>query len=199
MGPCLDAAGSYRGAPGHRRWSALGQSGISPLTRRLHRACRRVRFARMVRANDQATVSSRNLAPAAPSPTPAAAAATSAAAASAATPTATTATTATADPSYLLQASGPLLPIEQMERGETDVGHLLFAENEAVFGPVVVGLRDIGGRQSRCGCAPRQRKPQSDGTQGRHGSGFGRAVLSRSLLPPCHGRFLRYVVRFNLT
>lgn len=108
--------------------------------------------------SDQATVRSRNLAPTAPSPTPAAAAATSAAAASAATPAATTATTATADPCYLLPGGGAVLLVEQMERGEADVGHLLVAENEAMVGSrqAVVGLRDISRRQRRCECAPRQ-------------------------------------------
>lgn len=95
-----------------------------------------------------------NLAPAAMSPTPAAAATSAAPAAMPTTPTAASATTATAAPSYLLQTGGVVLAIEQMERGETDVGHLLIAENEAVCGPVVVRLRDISGGQCRCGCAP---------------------------------------------
>jgi hypothetical protein len=79
----------------------------------------------------------------------AAAATTTAAATPAATPTATAAATApaaTAAPGHLLQTTRATeLPIEQMERGETDVGHFLIVENEAVFGRVVVGLRDIGG------------------------------------------------------
>jgi hypothetical protein len=151
--------------------------------------------------NDQATVSSRNSAPAASSPTPAATAATSAAAAPAATHAAATATTATADPSHLRQASGALLPIEQMERGKTDVGHLFLPENEALPGPgqVIVRLRDIRRGQRRCECAPRQRKPKSSGTQRRRGSGFGRASPSWSLLHPCHGRFPRYVTGFKWT
>ena len=136
-----------------------------------------------------------NSAPAAPSPTPAASAATSAAAASAATPTAAAATTATADPGHLRQASGALLPIEQMERGKTDVGHLLLAENEGLPGPghFIVRLRDTCCGQRRCECAPRQRKPKSSGTQRHRGSGFGRASPSCSLLHPCHGRFPRYI------
>ena len=86
-----------------------------------------------------------------------------------------------------------------MERGKTDVGHLLLAENEALPGPghVIVRLQDIRGRQGRCECVPRQRKPKSSGkpggTQCRRGSGFGRASPSCSLLHPCHGRFPRYV------
>jgi hypothetical protein len=137
-----------------------------------------------------------NLTPAAMAPTPAAAAATAAAAAPAAAPgaaTATTAATATADPGRVLEAGGAVFLIEQMECGEADVGHLLVAKDEAMPGPgqVVVRLRDIRGRQRRCECAPRQRKAQSGSTQRRRGSGFGRAVLSCSLLPPCHGRSLR--------
>jgi hypothetical protein len=155
-------------------------------------------FRAIVPCGDWTAVRPRNSAPAAPSPTPAAAATSAAPAAApttatAATATAATATTATAAPSYLLQAGSALLPVEQMERGETDVGHLLIVQNEALFGPVVVRLRDISGGHCRCGCAPRQRKPQSDGTERRRGNGFGRAVLSPSLFPPCHGCFPRYV------
>jgi hypothetical protein len=147
----------------------------------------------------RAVIRSRNSAPAASSPTPAATATTSAAAASAATPTATTTTTATADPSYLEPGDAVLL-VEQMERGKTDVCHLLLAENEALPGPghVIVRLRDLRSGQRRCECAPRQRKPKSSGkasgTQGRRGSGLGRASPSCSLFHPCHGRFPRYVL-----
>ena len=148
--------------------------------------------------DDQPTVRSRNLAPAAPSPTPAAAAATSAAAAPAATPAAATATAAAADPGDLLPERAVLL-VEQMECGEADVGHLFFAENEALpgHGQTVVSLRHIRGRQRRCGRRSSQRKPKSrsksGGAQRRRGSGFARAVLFSSLLHPCHGRFLPYV------
>jgi hypothetical protein len=138
-----------------------------------------------------------NLAPAAMSPAPAAAATSAAAAAPAATPATTTTATATtataAPPGYLFEAGDALLPVEQVERRETDVRHLLIVENHVVFGPVVVGLRDIGGGQCRRGCVSSQRKPQSDGTQRGRGSGLGRAVPSPSLFHPCHGRFPRYV------
>jgi hypothetical protein len=70
-----------------------------------------------------------------------------------ATATTATATIATAAPSHLLKANGAVLLIEQMERGETDVSHLLLVKNEAML--VVVKLRDISGRQRRCGCASR--------------------------------------------
>jgi hypothetical protein len=33
-----------------------------------------------------------------------------------------------------LHASAKVLPIEEMERGETDVRHFLFAENDALIG-----------------------------------------------------------------
>jgi hypothetical protein len=134
---------------------------------------------------------SRNSAPAAPSPRPTAAATTAAPAASAAPPTAAPAApAATADPSHLLEAGCAMLLIEQMERGEADVSHLLIAKSEAMPGPVVVRLPDISGRRRGCGCVSHQGKPQSGGTQHRRGSGFGRAVFSCSLLHPSHDRFL---------
>ena len=84
---------------------------------------------------------SRNLAYAAPSPACAAAAATRAAAAtthhSAATAsTAAAATTATPanDNNGQLHVAGSIFVIEEMEGGETDVGHFLFAKNEALIG-----------------------------------------------------------------
>jgi hypothetical protein len=78
-----------------------------------------------------------------------------------------------------------------MERGETDVGHFLFAKNEALIGRGIVGLRDSGSGDRGCGCTTHQRKTQSGGTQHLHGAGFGCAFLLRSLLDPWHGRILR--------
>src|SRR6185437_5593845 len=106
---------------------------------------------------DQEAVRPWNSAPAAVSPAPAAAATTPPSAAPAATPATATATTATANPGDLLRG-GAVLPVEQMERGETDVAHLLFAENGLVPRPgqVVVGLRDVRGRQRRSEGAPHQ-------------------------------------------
>jgi hypothetical protein len=83
-----------------------------------------------------------------------------------------------------------VFPIEEMERGETDVDHFLFAKNEALIGRVIVGLRDTGSGYRGRGCCTHQRKTQSGGTQRLHG-GFGRAFLFRSLLDPWHGRILR--------
>jgi hypothetical protein len=91
------------------------------------------------------------------SPAPAAAAATSAAAASAGSPTAAsaapaataTSTTANNNPGYLLTATD-VFPIEEMEGGETDVGHFLFAENKALIGQGIVGLWDISNRNRGC-------------------------------------------------
>jgi len=60
-----------------------------------------------------------------------------------------------------------VLLVEQMERGETDVRHFLFAKNEALIGRGIVGLRDISGGHRGCGCATHQRKTQSGGTQRR--------------------------------
>jgi hypothetical protein len=78
-----------------------------------------------------------------------------------------------------------------MERGETDVGHFLFAKNEALIGRRIVRLRDTGSGHRGCGCTTHQRKTQSGGTQHLHGGGFGCAFLLRSLLDPWHGRILR--------
>jgi hypothetical protein len=78
-----------------------------------------------------------------------------------------------------------------MECGKTDVGHLLFAKNEALIGRRIVGLRDTGRGHRGCGCTTDQRKTQSGGTQHLHGGGFGFAFLLRSVLDPWHGRILR--------
>jgi autotransporter-associated beta strand protein len=128
-----------------------------------------------------------------------AAAATSAAAApatatAAAAPAATSAaTTTTASAAGQLHAAANVFPIEDVERGETDVGHFLFAENKALIGRGIVKLRDIGSGRRRCGCTTHQRKTQSGGTQRLHGRGFGSALLLRSLLDR-HGRILRRVL-----
>jgi hypothetical protein len=113
-------------------------------------------------------------------------AATSAATAAAAT-MAAAATTAASQ----LHAAANVFLIENIERGETDVGHFLFAENEALIGRVIVGLRDVGGGHRGCGCTTQQRKTQSGGTERLHAGGFGFAFLLRSLLDPWHGRILR--------
>jgi hypothetical protein len=136
--------------------------------RRLRRT-RRAAAGRVSR-DDVAAVSSRNLkglgtvplvltaaaapaTPAAAAPATTATTATTEMMATTATATTATATMATAAPSHLLKAGGAVLLIEQMERGETDVSHLLLVKNEAML--VVVRLRDISGRQRRCGCASR--------------------------------------------
>jgi hypothetical protein len=106
----------------------------------------------------------RNLAPAAPSPARAAAAATPTATAAAPTcPTAATATAPAAATATSANNNGGQLHviasvflIEEIKRGETDVGHFLFAKDEALIGRDVVGLREIGRGHRGCGCAPRQ-------------------------------------------
>jgi hypothetical protein len=118
-------------------------------------------------------------------------AATSEAAAPAATPAAAATTTTTAAAGQL-HAAAEIFTIEEMERGQTDVGHFLFAENEALIGRGIVGLRNAGSGHRGCGCATHQRKTQSGGTQHLHGGGFGCAFLLRSLLDPSHGRILRH-------
>jgi hypothetical protein len=87
-----------------------------------------------------------------------------------------------------LHAATNVFLVEEMERGETDVGHFLFAKDEAPIGRGIVRWLDIS---RGCGCATRQRKTQSGGTQRRHGGGFGCPLLLRSLLDPWHGRILR--------
>jgi hypothetical protein len=142
---------------------------------------------------------SRNLAYAAPSPACAAAADPAASAATAAThsaptaapaSTATTATPANNNGGELHVAAIDFL-IEEIKRGETDVGHFLFAKNEALIGRDVVRLRDISSGYRGCGCAPRQRKTQSGRTECRYGGDFGCARVLRSLFHPWHGRILR--------
>jgi hypothetical protein len=80
-----------------------------------------------------------------------------------------------------------------MERRQADVGHFLFAKNEALIGRGVVRLRDISSGHRGCGCATGQRKTQSGGTQ-RHRGGFGCALLLRRFLHSWHGRILRKFV-----
>jgi hypothetical protein len=90
-----------------------------------------------------------------------------------------------------LHAAADVLLVEEVERGETDVGHFLFAKDEAPIGRGIVRWQDICRGRRGCGCAADQRKTQSGGTQRRHGGGFGCAFLLRSLLDPSHGRILR--------
>ena len=92
------------------------------------------------------------LAPAAPSPARAATAAPSATTASThngAAPAGPAATASTAAPtnndSGELHAATGVFLVEEVERGETDVGHFLFAKYEALIGRDVVRLRDIRG------------------------------------------------------
>jgi hypothetical protein len=122
----------------------------------------------------------------------AAAAATSAASApataattEAAAPAATSATAATTTASAgQLHAAAKVFPIEDIERGETDVVHFLFAKDQARIGRGIVRLQDTKSWHRGRGCTIRQRKTQSGGTQHLHGGGFGCAFLLRSLLDP---------------
>jgi hypothetical protein len=52
-----------------------------------------------------------------------------------------------------------------MERGQADIGHFLFAKNEALIWRGIVRLRDTGGGHRGCRCTTHQRKTQSGGTQ----------------------------------
>jgi hypothetical protein len=116
-----------------------------------------------------------------------AAAATATSAASAAAASAAASTTAAAATRDLLKADANVLSVGEMERGETDVGHFLFAKNEALIGRGIVRLRDASSGHRGCGRTTRQRKTQSGGTQHLHGGAF----LLRGLLDPWHGRILR--------
>lgn len=85
------------------------------------------------------------------------AAATAEAAATSAATTASTAATASASTGQL-QTAADVFPIENIKRGEADVGHFLFAKNEALIGRVIVGLRDVRSGDRRCRCITHQRK-----------------------------------------
>jgi hypothetical protein len=149
---------------------------------------------------------SRNLAYAATAPACAAAAAPRAATAAthgAATATAaattTTATSADNNIGELLHVAVIDFLVEEMERGKTDVGHFLFAKNEALIGQDVLRLQEISSGYRVRGCAPPQRKSQSGCTECRCGDDFGCARVLRSLLHPGHGRILRCCERVDLT
>jgi uncharacterized protein involved in copper resistance len=150
-------------------------------------------------ATTEATATSAASKPAATATMETTASATMAATTTAATMAATTtaaaatmaATTTTASAARQLHAAAKVLSIEEMERGQTDVGHFLFAKNEALIGRGIVRLRDTGSGYCGCGSTTRQRKTQSGGTEHLHGGGFGCAFLLRSLLDPWHGRILR--------
>jgi hypothetical protein len=101
---------------------------------------------------------------------------------------ATAATTATT--AGQLYGAANVFPIEEIERGETDVLHFLFAKNEALIGRGIVRLRDISSGHRGSRCTTEQRKTQSGRTQHRHGGDLGCAFLPRSLLDPSHGRTL---------
>ena len=154
------------------------------------------RFVRFYRSSAR----SWNLAYAAPSPARAAAAdpapraapaTTHSAATATAAATATTAASADNNDGELLQVAAIDFLIEEMERGEADVGHFLFAKNEALIGRDVVRLREISRGYRVRRCAPPQRKSQSGCTEYRGGGDFGCARVLRSLLHHWHGRVLR--------
>lgn len=124
-----------------------------------------------------------------------AAAATTAAAAAVTAAATMTTTTATAAGDLHDTATGVFF-VEQIERGETDVGHFLFAEDEALIGRVMVGLRNVGGGHGTCRCAADQRKAEAGCTQHLHRGGFACAFSCRSWLDPWngypwHGRILQ--------
>jgi hypothetical protein len=92
-----------------------------------------------------------------------------------------TATTASAGQLY---GATNVFPIEEMERGETDVLHFLFAKNEALVGRGIAGLRDISRGHCGCGSTADQGQTKSGSAQHFRGGGLGCAFLLRSLLDP---------------
>jgi hypothetical protein len=52
---------------------------------------------------------------------------------------------------HMRQAGGAVFPVEEVECRETDVGHFLFAENEALIGRGVRRLRNVRSRKRGCG------------------------------------------------
>jgi hypothetical protein len=131
-------------------------------------------------------------------PTTATAAATSATATAAATNKPDTATpeaaassaataSATSTPSDLHIAAANVFPVEEMERGETDIGHFLFAKDKASIGRRVLGLRSIGSGDGGCGCAAHERKAQPGSTQHLCSRNLGCAFALRSLFNLTHG------------
>jgi hypothetical protein len=112
--------------------------------------------------------------------------------------TATAAATATAAPCHLLSAGSAVLLVEQMERGETDVGDFFFTEQDALGRREIQFLRCVRTRQSRCRGASSERECQSGSAQCRD-CGFGHTLPLRSLLH-WHSRILqpvRHVFRFQ--
>ena len=117
-----------------------------------------------------------------------AASATDATSAAPASPTATTSATTTASTVSHLHAASYVFLVEQVERGEADVGHFLFAEGDGLIRSEVRQLPYIGGRHGGRHCASRQRKRQPCGSECRHGD-FGHSLFRfRTLLRLPHGR-----------
>src|SRR5262249_3262968 len=112
----------------------------------------------------------------------------------AAAPAATSAAAATTPSPGQLHAAAKVFPIEEMKSGEGDVGHFLFAKNEAVIGRGIVRLRNTGSGHRGCGCTTHKGKTYSGGTQCHHGAGLVCTLLRRSSLDPWHGRILREVL-----
>jgi hypothetical protein len=122
--------------------------------------------------------------------TASAAAATSASSAAAAT----SAAAAPATPGQLYAALSRccVFLVEQIERGQTDVGEFFFTEHRDRLARREVIRLNVRGRHGRCGCAPHQRKTQPGGPHRRYG-GLGRTLPLRSLLHPWHSRILPYL------
>ena len=140
--------------------------------------------ARAGNAGDDAAAEAEPAAAATPAAANSAARAASApTAATSATAAATVTTAATAASAGQLHAArANVFLVEEIERGETDVGHFLFAKNEALIGRGIAGLRDVDRGRRGSGCATDQRQPQSGSTQHLDAASLPLALLYRSLL-----------------
>ena len=150
------------------------------------------------RASAEAAVTDRRTASGATRTAGASGATTSSATATAATTATAAATTTTAAPRHLLRTGSALFLVEQMEGGETDVGDLFFAKQDALCRREIQFLCCVRGRQSRCRGGSSERECQSGSAQCRD-CGFGHTLPLRSLLH-WHSRILqpvRPVFRFQ--
>ncbi len=123
-----------------------------------------------------------------------AAAATSASSAAAATSAA--AAPATPGQLYAALSRCRVFLVEQVERGQTDVGEFFFTEHRDRLARREVIRLNVRRRHGRCGCAPHQRKTQPGCPQRRSG-GLGRTLPLRSLLHPWHSRILHTCKRVS--
>jgi hypothetical protein len=110
----------------------------------------------------------------------------------------TMASAAAAAARQLHEAGRAVLPVEEVECRQTDVGHFLFAQDDAMIGRGVQSLRNVGGRKSGRRRAPHQRKTEPSGAECGQGSDLGPTLPLRSLLHPGHVTSSTPVFSFQL-